>query len=70
MAHATIKLVNVDPKKKVVRFDYYDKDTDREDQEEQIITNIYVSKRLAKEKLGVKDLSKVKGVEVTIRVIK
>ena len=70
MAHATIKLMHRNPKKHVVRFDFYGEDVEREDREEQITSNIYISKRLAKKLLKTNDLAKEKGVEVTIRLVK
>jgi len=70
MAHKTLKLTNVKPKKNVVRFDYYADDVEREDQKPVLVSSIYVHKDKAKEELGVKNLAKVAGVEVTIRIIK
>ena len=69
MAHATIRLTNVKPKKHVVRFDYYSDETEREDQKPQLITSIYINKDVAKKELGV-DLKKVRGVEISVRALK
>ncbi len=58
MAHMTLKLTKVNPKKHVVRFDVEDDKI-----EESLITNVYVSRELAEEHLGIKKLDKIKGIE-------
>ena len=60
MSHITIKMMDVDPKKHVVKFETSDEDA--------VVKNIYISNDAAKE-LGVKKLADVKGIEITIRAI-
>lgn len=63
MSHATQKFTNMDPKRHSVRFNA------DEDEENPLFSTIYINKEAAKKVLGV-SLEKVKGVEVTVRIIK
>jgi hypothetical protein len=63
MAHAKQVLKNPDPKKHSVKFDV------EEGTKNPIVTSIYVMREAAAKYLGVKDLDKVKGIEITIRAI-
>jgi len=69
MSEASIRLKVVKPKKSVVRFDYYSDDVAYEDRKPQLITSIYIDKKIAEKEMGV-NLAKVRGVEVTIRALK
>jgi hypothetical protein len=61
MPHVTLKLEQDKDCKHVVRF--------ASDEEDLLFTNIYISKEQAKKQLKVKDLTKAKAVEVTVRVV-